>query len=65
MLLTLAAMVALVVATGLLESNRYGATKGAGGDHLHTLTVTAASTGGGATHDNIPPYYALAHIMKS
>ena len=51
--------------TGLLESNRYGATTGAGGDHLHTLTATAASTGGGAAHDNIPPYYALAYIMKS
>ena len=28
-------------------------------------TVTTNSTGGGGSHENRPPYYALAYIMKS
>ena len=35
------------------------------GDHSHTVTGTAASTGGGGSHENRPPYYALAYIMKA
>jgi microcystin-dependent protein len=31
----------------------------------HTHTVTVGSTGGGGSHENRPPYYALAFIMKS
>ena len=33
-----------------------------GGAHTHTLTVD--NTGGGGAHENRPPYYALAYIMK-
>lgn len=34
--------------------------------HNHTITVsaTAANTGGGLAHENRPPYYALAYIMR-
>lgn len=31
----------------------------------HTHTVTVGSTGGGTSHENRPPYYALAYIMKA
>lgn len=31
----------------------------------HTHTFTTSSTGGGASHENRPPYYALAYIMKA
>jgi len=31
----------------------------------HTHTVTVGSTGGGSSHENRPPYYALAYIMKA
>jgi len=31
-----------------------------GGDHTHTIS----NTGGGGSHENRPPYYALAFIMK-
>ena len=31
-------------------------------NHTHTVTVTA--TGSGSAHENRPPYYALAYIMK-
>ena len=31
----------------------------------HTHTVSVGNTGGGASHENRPPYYALAYIMKS
>jgi hypothetical protein len=36
------------------------------GNHTHTVTVsgTTASTGSSATNANLPPYYALAYIMK-
>ena len=32
------------------------------GSHSHTLTIN--STGSGSSHENRPPYYALAFIMK-
>lgn len=34
--------------------------------HNHTISVsaTAANTGGGLAHENRPPYFALAYIMK-
>ena len=34
-----------------------------GGAHTHTVSVT--NTGGGGAHENRPPYYALAYIMKT
>lgn len=35
------------------------------GSHTHTFTGTAAATGSGESHENRPPYYALAYIMKA
>ena len=35
------------------------------GSHNHTFSGTTASTGGGNSHENRPPYYALAYIMKA
>jgi microcystin-dependent protein len=32
------------------------------GSHSHTVTIN--NTGGGGSHENRPPYYALAYIMK-
>jgi hypothetical protein len=34
-------------------------------DASHTHTVTNASTGSSGTNANLPPYYALAYIMKA
>lgn len=34
-------------------------------DGSHTHTVTNSSTGSSGTNANLPPYYALAYIMKS
>jgi microcystin-dependent protein len=44
-----------------------GTTSGVSGDHTHTVTVTgtSGSTGSGASFTNLPPYYALAFIMKT
>lgn len=44
-----------------------GTTSGMSVNHTHTVTVTGTSgaTGSGAAHENRPPYYALAYIMKS
>ena len=35
------------------------------GSHSHTITGTTNQEGGGAAHENRPPYYALAYIMKA
>jgi hypothetical protein len=37
------------------------------GNHTHTVSVsgTTASTGSSGTNANLPPYYALAYIMKT
>ena len=34
------------------------------GDHVHTLSGSTANIGGGLSHENKPPYFALAYIMK-
>jgi len=34
------------------------------GEHKHTISGNTANTGGGQAHENRPPYYALAYIMK-
>lgn len=34
------------------------------GAHSHTFSGTTAATGGGGAHENRPPYFALAYIMK-
>ena len=35
-----------------------------GGSHTHTVNGSTASTGNGTAHENRPPYYALAFIMR-
>lgn len=35
-----------------------------GGSHSHTGTISLTATGSGSSHENRPPYYALAYIMK-
>jgi len=40
-----------------------GTTAGQSANHNHAITV--ASTGSSGTNANLPPYYALAYIMKS
>lgn len=53
--------------TGLNENDRLGGTTGAAGSHSHTFSVTGYTDyrGSDAAHENRPPYYALAYIMKS
>ena len=34
------------------------------GDHSHTVSGTISSSGSSGTNANLPPYYALAYIMK-
>jgi microcystin-dependent protein len=43
--------------------NLSGTTSAVSANHTHSGTT--ASTGGGAAHENRPPYYALAYIMKA
>lgn len=43
-----------------------GTTAGTSVSHTHTVSGTTGNgTGGGAAHENRPPYFALAYIMKS
>jgi microcystin-dependent protein len=41
-----------------------GTTSGIG-DHTHSVSGTTGTTGSGSSHENRPPYYALAYIMKA
>lgn len=52
--------------TSVEHTHTYSGTTSTQGAHTHTLTLssTAASTGGGLSHENRPPYYALAYIMR-
>lgn len=49
------------VLTGLFSSS---STTGSSGSHTHTISGTTGSTGSGAAHNNLPPYYALCYIMR-
>lgn len=42
-----------------------GTTSSVSANHTHTVSGTSGSTGGGLAHENRPPYYALAWIMKT
>ena len=35
------------------------------GDHTHSVSGTISTVGSSATNANLPPYYALAYIMKA
>jgi len=39
-------------------------TTGSAGAHTHDVTGATGATGSGTAHENRPPYYALAYIMK-
>ena len=41
------------------------ATTSSAGDHNHTVSGTTNAAGSGGSHENRPPYYALAYIMKA
>lgn len=45
-----------------INSNTTGITVNSNGVHTHTFT--SDSTGGGMAHNNMPPFYVLAYIMK-
>ena len=40
-------------------------TGGASNDHSHAVNGNTGSIGSGTAHENLPPYYALAYIMKA
>ena len=54
-----------IITTGNARSNDTSYTTYSAGDHSHTFSGTTASTGGGGSHENRPPYYALAYIQKA
>jgi len=63
---------------GGADTGSRGATTGGGGSHNHTVTINSnttgitvststsvSNTGSSGTNANLPPYYALAFIMKT
>ena len=51
-------------ALGSNASSTSGGTTGNGGSHTHTLSGNVSANGSGTAHENRPPYYALAYVMK-
>jgi microcystin-dependent protein len=47
------------------HSHTLSGTSDTAGAHTHTFSTTSGSTGSGTAHENRPPYYALAYIMKT
>lgn len=47
------------------HSHTVTGTADSAGAHTHTFSTTSGSTGSGTAHENRPPYYALAYIMKT
>ena len=50
---------------GSAGSHSHNFTTAGGGDHSHSFSTTSGSAGSGTAHENRPPYYALAYIMKT
>lgn len=48
--------------TGSIDPNT---AMGSSGNHTHSFSGTTGSAGSGSSFDNLPPYYALAYIMKT
>lgn len=47
------------------STHTHGASAGVqSANHAHSFNVNTSFAGGGAAHENRPPYYALAYIMK-
>lgn len=64
---TVAATTGITInAVNIDHTHTYSGTTSTQGAHTHTLTLssTASNTGGGLAHENRPPYYALAYIMR-
>jgi microcystin-dependent protein len=55
----------MVQAGGNHAHNVQGNTAGTSSNHTHAFSGTTGATGSGAAHENRPPYYALAYIMKA
>ena len=51
--------------TGSDGAHTHSVTVDSAGAHTHSVSGTTGSTGGGSSHENRPPYYALAYIMKA
>jgi microcystin-dependent protein len=49
---------------GAATANYLTTNTGSSGAHSHTVSGTTGSTGSGTGFTNLPPYYALAYIMK-
>lgn len=47
------------------HSHTLSGTADSAGAHTHSFSTTSGSTGSGTAHENRPPYYALAYIMKT
>jgi microcystin-dependent protein len=50
--------------TGSGGSHSHSASTNSNGSHLHNVSFEVSQTGSGQSHENRPPYYALAFIMK-
>ena len=50
--------------TGVAGAHAHNLTINAVADHTHTVSGTTGTTGSATAHENRPPYYALAYIMK-
>ena len=56
-----------VVRLGVSNYKGWGTVTDSAGSHTHAVDIPAfnsASTGGGGAHNNMPPYYVLAFIMR-
>lgn len=51
-------------ASAAVTANQNSTATSSDGAHTHTVSGTTGSTGSGTSFTNLPPYYALAYIMK-
>lgn len=62
---TLGTNIGLSVTGATTGASVTGISINSAGEHTHTVTATAGTTGSSQAHENRPPYYALAYIMKA
>lgn len=55
----------VVFSTSDVGNHAHTFTTSFSGDHTHTVSGTTGAAGSSSAHENRPPYYALAYIMKA
>jgi microcystin-dependent protein len=54
-----------MTSTGTAGGHSHSVTIGTAGSHSHSVSISINNTGGGGSHENMPPYLAVPYIIRT